>query len=221
MSEKSSRTEPFAYILIVESDEDLRRLALQTIVATNCAVDVARDEDEAVYKAIQHRPQLIIIRQHEPIEIDPWNPPQFSVASQICRRARLYRSVRLVTHSDVALTTPIGRVVRINFRGKAVIMTPSGVVEVRVPGIFNPQICMMRPKFKGQDWRKEWFLYSSSDKTVKVLSELIPFLLGRTPDPFLSTVIHDRTSFCFRHFHRSVFTAQSPVMTPPILTLAR
>jgi len=47
MSQKSSRTEPFAYILIVESDKDLREAALHTIKAPNCAVDVARDSADA------------------------------------------------------------------------------------------------------------------------------------------------------------------------------
>jgi hypothetical protein len=38
MSLESSRTELFAYILIVESDKDLRESALNTINVPNCAV---------------------------------------------------------------------------------------------------------------------------------------------------------------------------------------
>src|SRR5262245_61858841 len=110
MSEVYSHTEPFAYILIVEGDDALRQSIPRSIGIPNCAVDVARDEDEAVYKALQHRPQLIIVSRHEPIEIDPLNPPRISVASKICRRARLFRSVRLVTHSDVSVSVPVPKV---------------------------------------------------------------------------------------------------------------
>ncbi len=158
MSKESSRTEPFAYILIVESDKDLRESAIQTIAAPNCAVDVARDEDEAVHKAMQHRPQLIIVKRHEPLDIEVSNPPFSSVASRICRRAHLTRAVRLVTHSDVSITF-------------------HGVVTIACS---NPQLpILVRPQFMGQDWRKEWYLYCRRDKTVEYLSHHIPFWLGR------------------------------------------
>jgi hypothetical protein len=170
MSEETSRAEPFAYILIVDSDKDLRESALNKISVPNCAVDVAMDENEAVHKALQHRPRLIIIKQHEPIEIALWNPLLLSMASQICRRARLNRSVRLVTHSDVAVTV---RGVHCN--------TNFDTAESAV--ILKPQIFLVKPQFKGQDWRKEWYLYCARDKTMEVLSDHIPFWLGRTSYP--------------------------------------
>ena len=52
--------------MIVEPDDAVREAILRTVTAPNCAVDVARDEDEAIAKAVQHRPQLIIVKQHEP-----------------------------------------------------------------------------------------------------------------------------------------------------------
>jgi hypothetical protein len=150
MSNENSGTESFAYILIVESDKDLRESALHTIKVPNCAVDVARDEDEGVYKALQHRPHLIIVKLHEALDIDPQNPPTTSRASLICRRARLSRAVRLVTHSDVAIT----------IRSK-VIWHPMNLLplasqsEVGQTFSHPEQVILFRPKFTGQAWRKE------------------------------------------------------------------
>jgi hypothetical protein len=45
------------------------------IKAPNYAVDVARDQDKAIYKALQRRPQLIIVKVHEALDIDPKSPP--------------------------------------------------------------------------------------------------------------------------------------------------
>jgi len=158
MSDESPRTEPFAYVLIVEEVEEIRDSAPQVIRPPNCAVDVARDEEEAIYKAIQHRPQLLIVKRHEALEIDSQNPPPVSLASRICRRARLSRAVRLVTHSDVALT----------FRGR-----PSGTFS-------GPrQLIIMKPEFPGQAWRKEWYTYSAPDRALAFLSRHIPLWLGR------------------------------------------
>jgi|SRR5262245_49086380 len=212
MSEKNSHTESFAYILIVENDEELRQRALHTIAAPKCAVDVARDEDEAVYKALQHRPRLIIVRRHEPIEIDPLNPPRFSVASQICRRARLSRSLRLVTHSDVWVMGPATKVY-LKDRHCKLVNHP----DITVPGrhcianydteeslvILEPTFFLLRPLFKDQDWRKEWFLYCSRENTIEVLSQLIPFWLGRTSNPLKSTTARGGISFSLRNKHRS------------------
>jgi CheY-like chemotaxis protein len=181
MSVKSNRTETFAYILIVESDKDLRESALNTITVPNCAVDTVRDEDEAVYKALQHRPQLIIVKRHEPLNINVWNPPQPSAASLICRRAHLTTAVRLVTHSDVAVTAQLA----LNPVHKLPSMTP--ILQQRIAHLAldrrlfsNPQQpILLRPKFVGQDWRKEWYLYCSRDQTTEFLSHHIQFLLGR------------------------------------------
>src|SRR5262245_24391387 len=104
MPDRSHTSQPFAYVLIVEAKDALRALILQKVRAPNCAVDVARDEDEAVAKALQRRPQLIIVKQHTPLHLDELQPPSISTASRICRRARLSRAVRLVTHSDAAIT---------------------------------------------------------------------------------------------------------------------
>jgi hypothetical protein len=173
MSHKSSRTEPFAYILIVESDKDLRESALHSIKAPNCAVDVARDEDEAVYKALQHRPQLIIVKLHEALDIDPKNPPTTSIASLICRRARLSRAVRLVTHSDVAITVR-----------STVVWYPPNLrprwpqSEVGQTFSHPEQVILFRPKFKDQAWRKEWYAFSGYKRGLEFLSDHIPNLLA-------------------------------------------
>src|SRR5215470_18851203 len=46
----SNRT---AYITVVEADDAVRDLIQKTVRAPNCVVDLARDEDEAVAKALQ------------------------------------------------------------------------------------------------------------------------------------------------------------------------
>jgi len=212
MSEVCSHTEPFAYILIVESDETLRQSIPRSIAIPNCAVDVARDEDDAVYKALQHRPQLIIVSRHEPIEIDPLNPPLFSVASKICRRARLPRSVRIVNHSDVSVTTPALKAYLKDRDGKLVshpdVMVPGRQCIAyfdteESPVILKPTFFLLRPQFKDQAWRKEWFLYCSPEKTNKIQSQLIPFWLGQTHHPFSATITRSGISLCLRNKHRS------------------
>jgi hypothetical protein len=180
MSKESSRTEPFAYILIVESDKDLRESALHTIKAPNCAIDVARDEDEAVDKALQRRPHLIIVKLHEALDIDPQNPPTTSRASLICRRAHLSRAVRLVMHSDVAFT----------IRSK-VIWYPSNFPFCPYSKIgqtfsHTEQVILTRPKFTNQAWRKEWYTYSGSKRGLDFLSDHIPYWLGWTPTQYLA-----------------------------------
>src|SRR5262245_4152691 len=173
MSQKSDRTESFAHILIVESDKDLRESALHTIKAPNYAVDVARDQDEAIYKALQRRPQLIIVKLHEALDIDPKSPPTASIASLICRRARLSRDIRLMTHSDVAITV----------RSKVVWYPPD--LRPRWPQsevgqtFSNPeQVILFRPKFKDQPWRKEWYSYSGPQMAFEFLLDHIPNLLA-------------------------------------------
>jgi CheY-like chemotaxis protein len=74
MPESSPTARPFAYVIVVEADDAVRDLILQTVRAPNCAVDVARDEDEAVAKALQHRPRLIIVKQHSPLHVDQLHP---------------------------------------------------------------------------------------------------------------------------------------------------
>jgi len=49
--EGMSCTDDFAYILIVESDKDLRQSALHRVAMMNCAVYVVRNVDEAVHTA--------------------------------------------------------------------------------------------------------------------------------------------------------------------------
>jgi DNA-binding response OmpR family regulator len=61
-------------ILIVEGDDAAREFILQKIHAPNCVVEVARDEDEAVVKAAQQHPQLIIVKQHSPLQVDEKRP---------------------------------------------------------------------------------------------------------------------------------------------------
>src|SRR5262245_34982142 len=89
LSERSNCAERSAYILMVDNDKSLQESVIHTIKVPNCAIDVARDEDEAVQKALQHRPQLIVVKRHEPLNINVWNPPQPSAASRICRHAHL------------------------------------------------------------------------------------------------------------------------------------
>jgi hypothetical protein len=210
MSKERSHIKPFAYILIVESDKELRESALHTIKAPNCAIDVARDEDEAVHKALQHRPQLIIVKLHEALDIDPHNPPATSRASMICRRARLSRAVRLVTHSDVAFT----------IRSKVIwhpmnLLPLSSQSEVGQTFSHPEQVILIRPKFPDQAWRKEWYTYSGSERGMDFLSDHLPYWLGWTSDPpfpqspesllrrwkwgwiFAQTIFHKRMSEIF------------------------
>src|SRR5262249_122476 len=149
---------------------ELRKSALRTIAAPNCAVDVARDEDEAVHKALQHRPQLIIVKLHQPLEVDPWNPPSTGLVARICRRARLTRAVRLVTHSDVAITV-VQKQSTTNLDPAEATVSMSRMMNT----FSDPQqLVLMRPKFKSQEWRKEWYLYCSQEK-LELLSDHLPF----------------------------------------------
>ena len=150
-------TQAFAYVLIVEPDDAVREAILRTVTAPKCAVDVARDEDEAVAKAIQHRPQLIIVKQHEPFDLLSLKRPSSSIASRICRRAQLNRSVRLVTHSDAAIA----------FKGKT--------KTIALPA----QFIIVKLEFKSQPWRKEWYSNCANDLTANFLSDHLPFWLGR------------------------------------------
>ena len=147
----------FAYVMIVESDDAEREAILRTVKAPNCDVDVARDEDEAVAKAVQHRPQLIIVKQHEPFDLLALKQPSSSIAGRICRRAQLNRSVRLVTHSD-AVTA---------FKGKT--------KTIALPAQFT----IVKLEFKSQPWRKEWYSNCANDLTANFLSDHLPFWLGR------------------------------------------
>jgi CheY-like chemotaxis protein len=194
MSEKNICAKQFAYILIVDNDKTFQESAIHSIGVPNCAIDVARDEDEAVHKALQHRPQLIVVKQHEPLNINVWTPPKPSAASLICRRARLTTAVRLVTHSDVAVTAHLAMIPD----NKQSPMTP--ILQQRIAQLgldrrlfSNPQQpILVRPKFVGQDWRKEWYLYCSRDQMTEFLSHHIPFLLGWVHLPLFSGIrIHD------------------------------
>lgn len=164
MSDSSRTEQPFAHIMIVEADDALRDHIHQTFRAPNCAVDVARDEDEAVTKALQHRPQLIIVKQHSPLHVDEFHPPSVGVASRICRRARLSRAVRVVTHSDASIT-----------------LMWSNWPSVRT---FPDHLCVIaRPVFDRQEWRKEWYSYSNCDLTPEFLSMHLRFWLGAAQPP--------------------------------------
>ena len=154
-------TQSFAYVMIVEPDDAVREDILRTVTAPNCAVDVARNEDEAVAKAAQHRPQLIIVKQHEPFDLLSLKRPSSSIASRICRRAQLNRAVRLVTHSDTEIA----------FKGKT--------KRITLPA----QFIIVKLEFKSQPWRKEWYSNCANDLTVKFLSDHLPFWLGRIKSP--------------------------------------
>jgi CheY-like chemotaxis protein len=162
---------PFAYVIVVEADDAVRDLILQTVRAPNCAVDVARDEDEAVAKSLQHRPRLVIVKQHSPIHLDELHPPSVSIASRICRRARLSRAVRLVTHSDAAMTLKWHN-------------WPS------VRRFSDSRFWVIaRPVFDTQPWRNEWYSYSTSDMALKFLSVHLRFWLGAAqPAPSLGII---------------------------------
>jgi hypothetical protein len=187
MSDSSRTAQPFAYVLIVEADDAMRDLILQTVRAPNCAVDVARDEDEAVTKAVQHRPRLIIVKQHSPLHLDELQPPPVSIASRICRRARLSRAVRLVTHSDAAIT------LRWHIWPSARTFSDNRCTIERVPMgrqrfarrkvTFSDNHCISaRPVFESQQWRKEWYSYSTCDVALKFLSGHLRFWLD-VPQP--------------------------------------
>jgi CheY-like chemotaxis protein len=157
-------TQSFAYVMIVEPDDAIRESILRTVTARNCAVDVARDEDEAVAKAVQHRPQLIIVKQHEPLGIPAVKLLYSSIASRICRRAKLSRAVRLVTHSDAAS----------QFKRET--------ETLAIPAQFT----VVKLVFKSQPWRKEWYSHSANDLTSRFLSDYIPVWLGQIKSPPLT-----------------------------------
>jgi hypothetical protein len=149
-------------------------------------VEVARDEDEAVAIAVERHPRLIIVKQHSPLYLDELQPPPVSIASRICRRARLSRAVRLVTHSDAAITLrwhiwPSARTFSNNHC--AIEWTPkdrqrSATRKV----IFSDNHCISaRPVFESQQWRKEWYSYSACDIALKFLSEHLRFWLDAPP----------------------------------------
>jgi CheY-like chemotaxis protein len=154
-------TQSFAYVMIVEPDDEVRENILRNVTAPNCAVDVARDEDEAVAKAVQHRPQMIIVKQNEPLDLLSLKRPSSGLASRICRRAQLNRAVRLVTHSDAAIA----------FKGKT--------KTIALPA----QFIIVKLEFKSQPWRKEWYSNCANDLTAKFLSDHLPFWLGRIKSP--------------------------------------
>ena len=170
MSDSNRTAQPFANIMIVEADDAVRDLIHRTVRAPNCVVDLARDEDEAVAKALQRRPQLIIVKEHSPVHVDELHPPSVSIASRICRRARLRRSVRVVTHSDASIT-----------------LRWHNWPSTRT---FPDNLCIIaRPVFDTQRWRKEWYSYSSCDVTPEFLSMHLQFWLGvAQPAPSLSLI---------------------------------
>jgi CheY-like chemotaxis protein len=170
MSESSHPVQALTNILIVEGDDALRDLILQKVQAPNCVVEVARDEDEAVAKASRQRPQLIIVKQHSPLQVDELHPPAVSMASRICMRARLSQAVRLVTHSDAAITLRWHR-------------WPSMKT-------FSDSFCVIaRPVFDTQRWRKEWYSFSPGKLAPEFLSDHLRFWLGATrPAPSLSLI---------------------------------
>jgi hypothetical protein len=179
MPDNSPIAQPFAYVTVVEADDAVRDLIPQRVSASNCAVDVVRDEDEAVEKARQHRPQLIIVKQHVALYVDELHPPPESVASRICRRARLSRAVRLVTHSDVALTLDWYEPIVPNARRDS---------SIRI--VSHPdQYIIARPVFEAQHWRKEWYSYCVRNAALSFLSTHLRRWLGtQRPAPSLSVV---------------------------------
>jgi CheY-like chemotaxis protein len=171
MSDNSPTPQPFAYVIVVEADDAVRDLVLQKVRAPNCAVDVAQDEDEAVAKALRHRPQLIIVKQHSPLRVDQLHPPSVSIASRICQRARLSRSVRLVTHSDAAITLRWH-----NWPSERTFSDSHFFI-------------IARPVFDTQRWRKEWYSYSTADAALKFLSDHLRFWVGPVqPAPNLGII---------------------------------
>jgi CheY-like chemotaxis protein len=186
MSESKLATQPFAYVLIVEPDDAVRDSILRTVEALNCAVDVARDEDEAVMKASQHRPQLIIVKQHEPLAVDLIQPPSTSIASRICCRARLSRAVSLVTHTDAAITfnetAKLSSMKILSHLKNIYLVVSSGTSHCR-SAFVDYEFIMVKPEFKTQLWRKEWYSYCAHDIALKFLSDHLPFWLGRTQIP--------------------------------------
>jgi hypothetical protein len=187
MPDSSRTAQPFAYVLIVEADDTMRDLILQKVRAPNCAVDVARDEDEAVAKAVQHRPQLIIVKQHSPLHLDELQPPPVSIASRICRRAGLSRAMRLVTHSDASITLrwriwPSAKTFSNNHC--TIEWMPRGHRRFATRKVaFSDNHCIIaRPVFESQQWRKEWYSYSACDADLKFLSSHLRFWLD-VPQP--------------------------------------
>jgi hypothetical protein len=155
----STAAQTFAYVIVVEADDALRDLILQNLRAPNCAVDVARGADEAVNKALAYCPRLLIVKQHLSLEVDLLHLLTICIASWICCRARLSRAVRLVTHSDDAITIRGQEWPLLTFNGS--------------------QFCVLaRPVFENQRWRKEWYCYCTPDVTIQFFSANLRCWLG-------------------------------------------
>jgi hypothetical protein len=148
---------------------------------------VARDEFEAVAMAVQRRPRLIIVKQHSHLHLDELQPPPVSIASRICRRARLSRAVRLVTHSDAAITLrwriwPSARTFSNNHCTIEWEPRDRQRSTTRKVTITDNHCVSARPVFESQQWRKELYSYSACDVTLKFLSDHLRFWLD-TPQP--------------------------------------
>ena len=77
---------PAATILVVEDTKNVRDSVQQVIEEMGFRVEAAATEDEAVERARRHRPDLLIVNQHEPVRVDLSHPAP-TTASRICERA--------------------------------------------------------------------------------------------------------------------------------------
>ena len=93
---------PRAFILVVEDKKNVRDSVQQVIEEIGFRVEAAATEDEAVEFAKRHRPDLLIVDQHEPVRVD-LSHRATTIASRICERAQLGSDLMMVTHPDAAL----------------------------------------------------------------------------------------------------------------------
>ena len=146
---KFDKLKPTATILVVEDVEKVRDSARQIIEEMGYHAASAGNEDEAVARAKQQCPDLLIVNQHEPVRLEVAHQHP-TVASRVSERAQLSADVLMVTHTDVALTVKEPDRQTVTYNDK------HGLKSF-VPRRGDPQ------------WRNECFAYSGERRYLKLL----------------------------------------------------
>jgi len=85
--------------------------------------------------------------------------------------------VRLVTHSDVAITIRS----KVTFYPPNLLRPLCAHAESGQTFSDPEQVILIKPQFTEQVWRKEWYSYSGSKRALDFLSDHIPYLLACNP----------------------------------------
>jgi CheY-like chemotaxis protein len=146
---KFDKLKPMATILVVEDVGRVRDSARQLIEEMGYHATSASTENEAVERAKQNCPDLLIVNQHEPVSLDMARQDS-TLASRIGERARLRDDVMMVTHTDAAL------IVKEEGR-QAVTYDDRHGLKFFVPRRADPR------------WRNECFAYSGERRYLRLL----------------------------------------------------